>query len=236
MKSGPVAQFMPMAKRSRCAIETYSASIDWPASIVPIVSIDTDSTTGTLRPRRAQASSMPSSAGLDVERVLLRFEVQDIDTAFDERDGLIRIGRAHFVEGDAAGHRDRLRARAHRAGDEARPLRCRSRIRRLARQLRRNEVDLVHLVLQVVLGEHDARAAEGVGLDDVGAGVEIVAMDLLDHIRPRQHEMLVAALEAGPAEVIGREVARLDGRSHGAIEDEDAFLQRGAQRFDAVCW
>jgi len=64
MKSGPVAQFIPMASRSRCATDTYNASMDWPASIVPMVSMDTDSTTGRRRPRRAKASSMPSSAAL----------------------------------------------------------------------------------------------------------------------------------------------------------------------------
>jgi hypothetical protein len=62
MKSGPVAQLRPMANRSRCATDTYRASIDCPASIVPIVSMETDSTTGTDRPARAKPSSMPTRA------------------------------------------------------------------------------------------------------------------------------------------------------------------------------
>jgi hypothetical protein len=62
MKSGPVAQLRPMAKRSRCATETYTASTDCPASIVPMVSIDTESTTGRARPAAAKARSTPRSA------------------------------------------------------------------------------------------------------------------------------------------------------------------------------
>ena len=64
MKSGPVAQLSPTASRSRCAIATYSASTPWPASIVPIVSIVTDTATGTRTPTVSVASSMPSSAAL----------------------------------------------------------------------------------------------------------------------------------------------------------------------------
>jgi hypothetical protein len=46
------------------------------------------------------------------------------------------------------------------------------------------EVDVVDLVLQIVLAEDDARTAEGIALDQIRAGLDIVAMDLLDRIGP----------------------------------------------------
>ena len=70
------------------------------------------------------------------------------------------------------------------------------------------------------------RAAEGVGLDDVGAGREVAlrGSSRID-VGPREHEVLVAALEARPAEVVGGEVGGLDGGAHRAVEDEDALFQ-----------
>ena len=58
-----------------------------------MVSIDTESTIGSVRPELARsASSMPSSAGLDVERVLLRLEEQHVGAALDQADGLLGVG------------------------------------------------------------------------------------------------------------------------------------------------
>ena len=45
-------------------------------------------------------------------------------------------------------------------------------------------------------------------------------MHLGDEIGPGEHEVLVATLELGPAEVVGREVAALDPRAERAVEDE----------------
>ena len=43
-------------------------------------------------------------------------------------------------------------------------------------------VELVGLVAEVVVGEHEARAAEGVGLDDVGAGLQVRLVDVRDDV------------------------------------------------------
>ena len=66
------------------------------------------------------------------------------------------------------------------AGDEARL------VRRLlgpvvggrARELRRRDVHLVGELLHAVVGHGDALRVERVGLDDVGAGLEIGLVDL----------------------------------------------------------
>ena len=41
----------------------------------------------------------------------------------------------------------------------------------------------------------DGGAVEGVGLDDVGATLQVGGVDLLNHIGPRQHQQIVVALE-----------------------------------------
>ena len=76
-----------------------------------------------------------------------------------------------------------------------------------------------------VLGEHGAEGAEGGGLDRVDADVEVLAVHLADEVGPREHEVLVAALERGAAEVVGAEVLALHPGAEGAVEDEDALAQ-----------
>src|SRR6059036_1787064 len=167
--------------------------------------------------------------GLDVERVLLRLQEEHVGAALEEARRLLGVGGRHLLEGDAARDRDGLRARAHRAGDEARAVGRLAARARLAREPRRRGVDLAHLVLQAVLAEHDARAAEGVGLDDVRAGGEVALVHLADHVGAGEDQVLVAALVLGAAEVPGGEIATLDVRPGRAVEDDDALGEEGAQ-------
>ena len=51
-------------------------------------------------------------------------------------------------------------------------------------------------------------------------------MDLLDHVGTREDEILVAAFQLGAAEILGAEVFFLDRRAHGAIQDENALVER----------
>jgi hypothetical protein len=50
-------------------------------------------------------------------------------------------------------------------------------------------------------------------------------VDLTDHVRPGEHEVIVAALECLAAEVLCREVVTLNTCAHGPIEDQDAAGQ-----------
>jgi hypothetical protein len=91
------------------------------------------------------------------------------------------------------------------------------------RDLRRHDVHLVHeraqlcvfrdpleklrilasacrFALKQEIVQPERRGAEGVRLNDVGAGFEIMPVDFLDHLRPAEEERLVVALQvlAGP--------------------------------------
>ena len=83
-----------------------------------------------------------------------------------------------------------------------------------------------HLSARPYSFEHEGRAAERVGLDDVRARLVVLAVDVEDHVGPGEHEVFVAALERGAAKIVGRKVALLDHRAHRAIEHENAFVQQ----------
>ena len=51
---------------------------------------------------------------------------------------------------------------------------------------------------------------------------------------PGEDQVLVAALELGPAEVGGLEVLGLEQRAHRAVEDEDPLGQRRPEARDAL--
>src|SRR5437870_3324277 len=184
-------------------------------------------------PRLGERPVDAEERGLHVERVLLRLEEEDVGAALDEPHGLLGERRGDLVEGDAPGHRDGLGARTHGAGDEARALgRLELRARR-AGETGGGGVDLAHLVRQPVLRERDARAAEGVGLDDVGARGEVALVHLAHDVGSGEDEVLVAALVGLAAEVPRAEVAALEVGPRRPVQDEDALGQEGAQAVGA---
>ena len=122
---------------------------------------------------------------LGVERVEDRLEQDEVGAAVDQAARRLAIGRDEIVEGDGAEAgivdvgRDRGGAvgRADGAGDEARPVRRLARSTMsagLAGEPRALAVQLVGEPLHAVVGLGDRGRGEGVGLDDVGAGAEIV--------------------------------------------------------------
>ena len=160
---------------------------------------------------------------------------------------VVRVG--HLVERDAAvaGVVD-LRADggllgrgADRAGDEPRPI-GRALVELIASQPGTGDggrVDLAdQLERQVELLHADRAGAERVGLDDVGPGREVAAVDVGDRVRMRQAEdigevleVFVVAGEALAADGGFVEAKGLDLRAHGAVEQQDAL---GEQRFELV--
>ena len=108
---------------------------------------------------------------------------------------------------------------------------------RLAREPRAFAVELVDDRLEAVVGLGDRGGREGVGLDDVGAGAEIVQVDVADRVGLGQDEQVVVALEvlavvaeALAAEVGLRQLERLDLGPHGAVEHQDALCGGFARR------
>ena len=87
---------------------------------------------------------------------------------------------------------------------------------------------------QPILGQHHRSGAEGVGLDNIGAGGEETVVQLADLIGTRADQVLVAAFELWTAEVGRAEMHVLDGGPRGAIDDDDSRGQGIAQKLDSL--
>ncbi len=59
--------------------------------------------------------------------------------------------------------------------------------------------------------------------------VEVAGVEAGDELGSGDHEQLVAALEVGPAEVVGGEAGGLDAGAHGAVVDDDPFTGGGEE-------
>ena len=67
-------------------------------------------------------------------------------------------------------------------------------------------------LLEAVFGQPEAVRAEGVRLDRVGAGLDVLAVDRRDELRPGQDQFV----EAGAL----RDAARVEERAHRAVEQQ----------------
>ena len=190
---------------------------------------------------------------LAVQGVEDGLDQQQVGAAIDQAAHLFVIGGDQLVEGDVARRRvvhvgrDRggLRGRSQGAGDEARFIWRGVLGAGGARELRRFDVHLIGQVRHVVIVLRHAGGAEGIGLEQVGAGGEIAFVDFLDHLRlgERQqlviplHEQLALAGALGRREgretlaAVGRfiELVLLDDGAHRAIQDHDAAREDLAQ-------
>ena len=161
------------------------------------------------------------------------------------------VRRDELVEAHVAGARvvdvgrdgRRTRGRAERPRD----------VPRLVRRLRRGlvghpagepgrlEVELVGQLLQAVVGEGHRVGVEGVGLDDVGARVEVLAVDRGDDVGLGEGEQVVVALEVGgpvgealaAVALLGRPVA-LDRRAHRAVDHQDPLAEQRGELLGGV--
>ena len=86
---------------------------------------------------------------------------------------------------------------------------------------------------QIILGKNDGSGAKGVGLDDVGPGVQVTPVDGLNHIWTGKNQVFVTAFVLCAAKIVRAEIEGLDCRAHCAVNHEDAFTQGGFQVFDA---
>ncbi len=173
-------------------------------------------------------------ARLAVERVLHGLQQKQIDAALDEALGLLLVGIRELVESDAAGDRDGLGRRPHRARHEAGPLGGAGGVGSRARDRAGQAIDFVRVFGEAVLGQHDRGAAECVGLDEIGAGVEETVVQFADFVGARADQVLIASLELRTAEVGGAEMHVLDGRPRRAVDNDDPGGQSVAQKPDSV--
>ena len=96
------------------------------------------------------------------------------------------------------------------------------------------DVDVVDDGFEIVVGLGNDLAAEGVGLDDVGPGLEEAAVDVGDDLGLGDAEdvavaleVLVVVLETFAAEIGLGQAEALQGGTHGAVDDDDALLEEG---------
>src|SRR5579859_4478103 len=139
--------------------------------------------------------------------------------------GLEVVGVTQFFKGDSAGHGDRFGRRTHRSRHEAGFARRAVFLSGLARQFGSAAIQKESVVRQAIFGENDGSAAKGIGLNNIGASLEVLAVNLQHHIGPRAHQIFVAAFQRGTAEVLGGEVSLLQHGPHGAVEHQDALRQ-----------
>ena len=173
-----------------------------------------------------------------VERVEDRFDEDDVGSAVDQAVGGFEVGGDQLVVGDVAcaGIVDvRRNGRGprrgpERAGDVTRLLGSAELVGGLAGQRGTGIVQLVAEVLHAVVRHRHLVRVERVGFDDVGAHLEVFAVDPLDDLRLGQVEQVVVALQRGrpfgePIPAVAGLVGpvTLDRGAHRAVDHHDAL-------------
>ena len=183
-----------------------------------------------------QADAVDCRPGL--EDVLLGLDEQHVCAALHQANGLRADLPGQLVERDAR-QLGVVGARQHSGGadgpdDEPGDAVCGFElVARLARNAGRGNVDVgdelgqVAAVRALPLLQANGRGLERVGLHGLRPGFEVRPVDLLQHIRPGDGEVVHGTLERPAAVVVGGEVACLDLGAQPAVEHDDALLEGG---------
>ena len=247
--SAPKEQFEPTEKGRRCFSEYQKASGVWPDRLRPERSVMvSDSMIGSSTPISSNTCSTakPAALAFSVSKIVsIRI---DVHAALDQSARLRGIGlnkhiEAHIAEAGivhVGGDRRGAVGGADGAGDEAGFVRRPRRpgVGRLAGEPGGSDIQLMCDGFKPIIGLGDGLRVEGVGLDDVGAGLQIGVVDLADDVRLGQHKQIVVALQIVAMVLEARapiarlvQLIALDHGAHGAVEDQDALL---ASRFSAA--
>ena len=188
---------------------------------------------------RAEGLLDGEQAGFEDEGVEGCLGEDDVDVPLEECFDLRPVVGHHLVVGDVAvarvvdvaGDRKLLVGRSDRPGYETRSV---GRLRGggvggLAGEFGRGEVQFPHPVFEAEVCQGKGGGAEGVGLDDVGSGLEIGRVDPADRIPLGEDEDVDAVLqvlrvvaEGFAPETVFVETEGMDHRPHGAVENGDA--------------
>ena len=186
---------------------------------------------GYFQTRLVHGLAHGQEARLQVARVLHGLQEEEVRASLEETDGLHAVVLDHLLEGGPPGDRDGLRGGPHGARHEPRPVRGGPGGAGLSRDLGGPPVDLDGLLGEAVLREDEGRAAEGVGLHDVGPRLEVGVVHRADHVGPGEDEGLVASLQVGAAEVLGGEALGLEEDARAPVQDRDALLEQFHELF-----
>ncbi len=131
-----------------------------------------------------------------------------------------------------AGDRKLLVRGADRAGHESRPVGrlAAHLVGRPTRQCDRGQIQLAHPIGELEIGHRHAGGAERVGLDDVGPGLQILPMDLVDRLGLGECQDVNEILQVfrvmrqrSATEVGLVEFQRVNHRAHRTVEHQDAL-------------
>jgi hypothetical protein len=105
-------------------------------------------------------------------------------------------------------------------------------VAQFARQAGARLVQFAHQMAEAIIFLAGEVGIEGVGLDEIGAGFQILAADVADDFRLGQGEKIVVALqfrrmiaEAGTPKIILAQLEALDHHAPGAVEQQEALLR-----------
>jgi len=174
--------------------------------------------------RVAHRPAARDDRGLGLEQVVDGLDEQHVGAPFEQPRGLDLVVVAQRRERDRA-ERGQPGAGPDGADHEPGALRRRELGRDLLGDARRGDVEVERDVRDAVLGEDQPEGAEGRGLDRVDTRLEVLAVHPGDQVGPGEHEVLVAPLELGTAEVVRAEVLRLHPGAERAVEQEHARFE-----------
>ena len=158
--------------------------------------------------------------GLGVEGVEAGLQQERVDAAFHQPADLLGVSRGHLVERDRppGGIAEVLRegegfpGRAHRPRH---PNFAGGGVGLFSGQGCARPGEFARLRGAAVVGLRNGVGAEGVGADDVRAGVDVGAVDATDDVRMRKVERLAVAAEA----------VALEHRAHRPVQDQDPVAE-----------
>ncbi len=140
-----------------------------------------------------------------------RFQDQQIDAGFQQRVDLFAESRPGFRERRGAERFD-----AHAQGSDG--ARHETAFPPAASRASRTPARLMSRTFSAQSESPQARAggAEGIGLEDLGAGLDVLLVNLADQVGRRQIDLVEAAVD--------KDAARVEHGAHGPIGYDDAAL------------
>ena len=135
-----------------------------------------------------------------------RFEENDIDASAGQRLHLLRKSRLDFARRSGSQFAGGLLAGADISADQS------LRSRGFARQPNGSAIDRIDPITQSEAPQLDPVGAESVGQNQLGARLDVGAVDIADQRRIRQHQFFITGID--------EDAFFIDGRPHGAVEDQ----------------
>ena len=167
--------------------------------------------------RQLRDAAHRGNRGADLVQIAEGLQNEEVDAPFDERLRLLPEVRFGLVGAHLAPRLDAHAEWPHGARH------VRLIARGLLRDARAFDIDLAHLVAQTERPQLDAVGAERVGLEHVGAGADVVLMDLRHRVGRHDVQRVEAAVD--------EHALRVEHRPHRAVADEHAFIESREKRF-----